>query len=92
MYWSLCTINILTFLTLVNCSTYASDFFLSDSALFEKAQNGIGKCRIIPGCIGCACSMYAKVYVNIDWIGLPDLYGTGCLNGCFGPPNTYYTY
>jgi hypothetical protein len=28
----------------------------------------------------------------VNWLGLPDKYGSGCLDGCWGPPNTYLNY
>ncbi len=40
-----------------------------------------------------ACSNYAQVcYPDGTCKGLPDLIGSGCLDGCWGPPNTYYNY
>lgn len=40
-----------------------------------------------------ACSHYAfACKIDGTCTGLPDLYGSGCLDGCWGPPNTYYNY
>ena len=54
-------------------------------------RNDLGRCIISDDPY--ACSHYAKVcYDDGTCLGLPDLYGSGCLNGCWGPPNTYYNY
>jgi hypothetical protein len=36
--------------------------------------------------------MYGKTTYKGLSTGLPDRYGTGCLDGCWGSPNTYYNY
>jgi hypothetical protein len=57
------TIITLTFIASTLCSKYASDFFLSDQALFDKAMKGIGigLCSISGTCGSCFCPNYAKV-------------------------------
>lgn len=82
----------------IHCLSNADLFFLSDADLFQMGidqwrkglHNQLGKCIISDD--PHACTHYAKVCTPDDCIGLPDLYGTGCLNGCWGPPNTYYNY
>lgn len=62
MSWMYSTIITLTFMASALCSKYASDFFLSDQALFDKAfQKGIGLCYIAGSCNSCFCPSYAKV-------------------------------
>ncbi len=94
MSWALYIVTLLTLHSSFLCSRYANDFFLSDAALFDKAQKGlIGHCQITGSCGSCFCRNYAKVLLNGNSLGLPDRYGSGCLGrGCWGPPNTYHLY
>lgn len=79
-------------------SMFAQQFFLPDAQLFQKATitnnpgGGVGKCIISTD--PHACSAYASALTSdgVTYAGLPNLYGSGCLNGCWGPPNFYYDY
>lgn len=77
---------------------------LPDDALYNAAvQKRVGQCSIgICTTTGCACDLYARVAINSTFvIGLPNLYGTGCvvapdfpkrMNICWPAPNPYGAY
>ena len=76
---------------------------LSDQGLFDAALSGrTFNCRLSRGALSTACDFYATATLdNGTSIGLPDLYGSGCvvgpdfpkaINTCWPAPNTYPNY
>lgn len=59
--------------------------------LHNASANDLGACFISN--LRAACTHYAGIrHPDGTTSGLPDMIGTGCLNGCWGPPNIYYNY
>lgn len=91
-------ITIVAFLFILQAMSGAyADFLLAlpDAVLFDLAvKNKVGGCGISTQAY--ACSLYAKSLQGSVYMGLPDLYGSGCVStasgDCWGPPNTYLNY